>query len=126
MMPEKQITLNGDAHCTAAPTIAALAAELGLDPAKVAVERNGVIVPRSTLGEAALADGDVLEIVHFVGGGDHADTWSVAGRAFRSRLIVGHGKYRDFEPNAAAVEGTGAESVTVAVRGAAVGEPDAP
>ncbi|MBA4164044.1 MAG: thiamine biosynthesis protein ThiS [Erythrobacter sp.] len=126
MMPEKQITLNGDAHCTAAPTIAALAAELGLDPAKVAVERNGVIVPRSTLGEAALADGDVLEIVHFVGGGDHADTWSVAGRTFRSRLIVGTGKYRDFEQNAAAVAASGAEIVTVAVRRVNVSNPDAP
>src|SRR3546814_4090403 len=126
MMPEKQITLNGDAHCTAAPTIAALAAELGLDPAKVAVERNGVIVRRSTLGEAALAVGDVLEIVHFVGGGDHADTWSVAGRTFRSRLIVGTGKYRDFEQNAAAVAGSGAEIVTVAVRRVNVSNPDAP
>src|SRR3990167_6585996 len=100
-----QITLNGDVRRTSAPTIAALAAELELDPAKVAVERNGAIVPRSTLVEVALADGDVLEIVHFVGGGDHpvaggggehADSWSVAWRTFHSRLIVGTGKYRDF------------------------------
>lgn len=63
------ITVNGEPRRTTAPTIAALAAELELDPAKVAVERNGEIVPRSTLAEAALADGDVLEIVHFVGGG---------------------------------------------------------
>lgn len=131
MTLEKLITLNGDAHRTAAPTIAALAAELGLDPAKVAVERNGAIIPRSTLGEAALADGDVLEIVHFVGGGDHkecgqADTWSVAGRTFRSRLIVGTGKYRDFQQNAAAVAASGAEIVTVAVRRVNVSNPDAP
>lgn len=63
------ITVNGEPRRTSAPTIAALAAELELDPAKVAVEHNGEIVPRSTLAEAALADGDVLEIVHFVGGG---------------------------------------------------------
>ena len=50
-------------------TIAGLAAELGLDPAKVAVERNMEVVPRSTLAEVLLADGDELEIVHFVGGG---------------------------------------------------------
>ena len=43
--------------------------QLELDPAKVGVERNGEIVPRSTLGEAALTEGDVLGIVHFVGGG---------------------------------------------------------
>ncbi|HSG57215.1 MAG TPA: sulfur carrier protein ThiS, partial [Paracoccaceae bacterium] len=126
MTPEKQITLNGDVRRTAAPTIAALAAELALDPAKVAVERNGAIVPRSTLAEVALADGDVLEIVHFVGGGDHADTWTVAGRTFRSRLIVGTGKYRDFEQNAAAVAASGAEIVTVAVRRVNVSNPDAP
>ena len=42
---------------------------IGLDPAKVAVERNRDIVPRSTLADVPLADGDVLEIVHFVGGG---------------------------------------------------------
>ena len=42
---------------------------LGLDPRKVAVERNLEIVPRSTLGDVAVANGDTYEIVHFVGGG---------------------------------------------------------
>ncbi len=63
------LTINGEPRRSLAVTIAALVAELGLKPEKVAVERNGVIVPRSTLAQAALADGDVLEIVHFVGGG---------------------------------------------------------
>lgn len=67
-----------------------------------------------------------LEIVHFVGGGDHDDTWSVAGRTFRSRLIVGTGKYRDFAQNAAALEASGAEIVTVAVRRVNVSDPNAP
>ena len=44
------------------------------------------------------------------------DTWTVAGRTFRSRLIVGTGKYKDFAQNAAALEASGAEIVTVAVR----------
>ena len=65
------LTVNGESRRTAAATIAALVTELGLKPEKVAVERNGTIVPRSTLGEAPLAEGDVLEIVHFVGGGQH-------------------------------------------------------
>jgi thiamine biosynthesis protein ThiS len=43
--------------------------ELGLDPLRVAVERNLEIVPRSTLGEVCVEDGDDFEIVHFVGGG---------------------------------------------------------
>ena len=123
----KSITLNGAPHRTAAATIADLVRELELSPEKVAVERNGEIVPRSTLAEAALNDADTLEIVHFVGGGDHAaDTWTVAGRTFRSRLIVGTGKYKSFEQNAAAVEASGAEIVTVAVRRVNVSDPKAP
>lgn len=123
----KTITLNGAPHRSAAATIADLVRELDLVPEKVAVERNGEIVPRSTLAEAALAEGDTLEIVHFVGGGDHAaDTWTVAGRTFRSRLIVGTGKYKSFEQNAAAVEASGADIVTVAVRRVNVSDPKAP
>lgn len=124
----KSIILNGAPHRSAAATIAELVRELDLAPEKVAVERNGAIVPRSTLAEAPLAEGDTLEIVHFVGGGDHTgkDTWTVAGRTFRSRLIVGTGKYKSFEQNAAAVEASGAEIVTVAVRRVNVSDPKAP
>jgi thiazole synthase len=43
--------------------------ELGLDPLRVAVERNLQIVPRSSLAEVRVEDGDDFEIVHFVGGG---------------------------------------------------------
>ncbi len=123
----KSITLNGAPHRSAAATIADLVRELELTPEKVAVERNGEIVPRSTLEDAPLAEGDALEIVHFVGGGDHSrDTWTVAGRTFTSRLIVGTGKYKSFEQNAAAVEASGAEIVTVAVRRVNVSDPKAP
>ncbi len=123
----KSITLNGAPHRSAAATIADLVRELDLAPEKVAVERNGAIVPRSTLAEAALNADDVLEIVHFVGGGDHAeDSWTVAGRTFTSRLIVGTGKYKSFEQNAAAVAASGAEIVTVAVRRVNVSDPKAP
>jgi thiazole synthase len=116
------ISVNGEHKRVAAGlTIAELASELGLVPEKVAVERNLEVVPRSTLGRVLVEDGDELEIVHFVGGGDHAarideDSWTVAGRTFRSRLIIGTGKYKDFQENAAAAEASGAEIVTVAVR----------
>ena len=104
-MSEIAIQLNGDPHkVEAGLSIADLVRTLDLDPAKVAVERNREIVPRSTLADVTVADGDELEIVHFVGGGDHDDSWSVAGQTFNSRLIVGTGKYKDFEENAAAVE----------------------
>lgn len=65
----KTLTLNGDVHRTAAVTVADLIRELELAPQKVAVERNGEIAPRSTLEDTPLEDGDVLEVVHFVGGG---------------------------------------------------------
>ncbi len=64
------IILNGDPHRMAAgDTVASLVAALGLEPAKVAVERNLEIVPRSGYGATALSAGDRIEIVHFVGGG---------------------------------------------------------
>ena len=64
------VTINGEPRRVAAgASIAAMVRSLSLDPAKVAVERNREIVPRSTLGEVTVADGDQFEIVHFVGGG---------------------------------------------------------
>lgn len=50
-------------------SVAALARELGLEPARIAVERNLEIVPRSTLAQVNVEDGDTFEIVTFVGGG---------------------------------------------------------
>ncbi|MBO9711324.1 sulfur carrier protein ThiS [Sphingomonas sp.] len=126
------ITVNGEhRRVMAGLTILQLAEEIGLVPEKLAVERNLEVVPRSTLGQVIVEDGDELEIVHFVGGGDHGtavadDSWSVAGKTFRSRLIVGTGKYKDFAQNAAAVEASGAEIVTVAVRRVNVSDPKAP
>ena len=117
-MTELTITLNGDPRRVAAgSSVANLLASLDLPAEKVAVERNLAIVPRSTFAEVVLAEGDALEVVHFVGGGqDDGDTWVVAGRRFTSRLIVGTGKYKDYAQNAAAAEASGAEIVTVAVR----------
>ncbi len=64
------VTLNGELRRFPAPlTVSALLTELSLDRRKVAVERNEEIVPRSLYGETALAAGDRLEIVHFIGGG---------------------------------------------------------
>ncbi|MBT0668897.1 sulfur carrier protein ThiS [Novosphingobium profundi] len=68
--PLLSLTVNGEPHrIEAGATIADLVAKIGLDPAKVAVEHNAEIAPRSTLADIVLRDGDSLEIVHFVGGG---------------------------------------------------------
>ena len=55
------LTVNGEPRRAAPGTVADLVRSLELDPAKVAVERNGEIVPRSTLTAVAVAEGDVLE-----------------------------------------------------------------
>lgn len=55
-----------------------------------------------------------------------SDTWNIAGNEFSSRLIVGTGKYKDFEQTAAAIEASGAEIVTVAVRRVNVSNPNEP
>ena len=54
------------------------------------------------------------------------DCWSLAGRRFRSRLVVGTGKYKDLEETAAAIAASGAEIVTVAVRRVNLSDPHAP
>ncbi len=69
-MGEATITVNGQARpLLHATTVAGLLATIGLDLRKVAVERNEEIVPKSAYAATLLADGDALEIVHFIGGG---------------------------------------------------------
>ena len=50
-------------------SVAQMLNEMGVDPLRVAVERNLDVVPRGTLGEVKVEDGDDYEVVHFVGGG---------------------------------------------------------
>ena len=64
-----RLTVNGEAREVEAANVEALVTALGLDTRKVAVERNLEIVPRSLYLATALAAGDRIEIVHFIGGG---------------------------------------------------------
>jgi len=131
-MNDLRITVNGEPR-TAAPgtTVAALVAALGMEAARVAVERNQDVVPRRTWTEALLGDGDQVEIVAFVGGGSGQppvgggsgqppgggdDPLVIGGRTFRSRLLVGTGKYATIEQGREAILRSGAEIVTVALR----------
>jgi thiazole synthase len=123
-MNELRLTVNGESR-TAAPgtTVAGLLASMGVDPARVAVERNQDVVPRRSWGEAPLADGDRIEVVAFVGGGSDPapaaaqdDPLVIGGRTFHSRLLVGTGKYRTLEEGREAIRRSGAEIVTVALR----------
>ena len=131
-----QVTINGEGRELPSPmSIAQLLADLGLDPRKIAVEQNLEIVPRSLYQETTVNSGDKLEIVKFVGGGnvepgvdiDQTDDFlEIAGKKYRSRLIIGTGKYKDFSVNAAAMSAAGAEIVTVAIRRVNVTNPDEP
>jgi thiamine biosynthesis protein ThiS len=65
-----KLWVNGEERAVeAVADVAGLVAALGLDSRKVAVERNLEIVPRSTYAATPVADGDRIEIVHFIGGG---------------------------------------------------------
>lgn len=63
------VSVNGVPKDVAAATVADLVAALGLVGKRIAVERNGEIVPRSRYAETRIASGDLLEIVGAVGGG---------------------------------------------------------
>ena len=120
------VVINGENREISSPiTVTVLLRDLGLDARKIALEHNLEIVPRSAYDKTLVSDGDRLEIVHFIGGGDALtdqdgdsddDSWSVAGRMMTSRLIIGTGKYESYDQNRRAAEAAGAQMVTVAVR----------
>jgi thiamine biosynthesis protein ThiS len=64
-----ELTVNGLTLRSEARDLAGLVAELGLNPLKVAIEKNLEIVPRSLYALTPLGEGDRIEIVHFIGGG---------------------------------------------------------
>src|SRR5262252_177578 len=122
-MNELRLTVNGELRkADPGTTVSALLAAMGIDPARVAVERNRDVVPRATWANAGLADGDRIEIVAFIGGGSGGgsatddDPLVLGGRKFRSRLLIGTGKYRTLEEGREAILRSGAEIVTVALR----------
>ena len=64
------ITLNGDRYELASPvTVSSLLAQLDIDPRRVAVEHNLVVLKRATFDTTTVREGDQVEIVNFVGGG---------------------------------------------------------
>jgi thiazole synthase len=130
---DSHIIVNGEKrNFSGGESVAGLLAQLGIDARKVAVELNLEILPRTSYQNTRLNNGDKLEIVHFIGGGadDLAvidpEPLEVAGVSYGSRLLVGTGKYKDFEETARAIEASGAEIVTVAVRRVNVTDPGQP
>ncbi|MDF9392853.1 MULTISPECIES: sulfur carrier protein ThiS [Methylococcus] len=102
-------------------TLEDLIAALDLAGKRVAVELNLEIVPHGSYGSRVLESDDRVEIVHAIGGGQ-GDPLVIAGKAYTSRLLVGTGKYKDLAVTGAAVEMSGAEIVTVAIRRTNIGQ----
>lgn len=114
------IEVNGQTtECAESITLAQLLADMGYGDRRIAVEHNGDVVPSAEWTKTTVDSGDKLEIVHAIGGGQatvEADTWTIAGRTFGSRLLVGTGKYADLDETDAAITASGAEIVTLAIR----------
>lgn len=94
---------------------------------RIAVALNGEVIPRSLWGRTTLQDGDSVDIVHAVGGGQDSaqpkpamdpedDPLVIAGVTFRSRLFLGTGKFSDPATMVAALERAQTEMVTMAIR----------
>ena len=63
------VTINGIQNDADGETLLEYLSRAGYDPEKVAVEQNETIVPKSQYAQTTFAEGDVIEVVSFVGGG---------------------------------------------------------
>lgn len=108
------IKINGNEIDAGGQSIAEYLRAANFDPRTIVVERNEEIVPKSKYDETIIEDGDVIEIISFMGGGEN-DPLVLGGREFRSRFILGSGKY-SMRLIEAAIRDAGAEMITVSVR----------
>ncbi|MDF1581931.1 MAG: sulfur carrier protein ThiS [Methyloprofundus sp.] len=102
-------------------TIADIVSDLGLANKRIAVELNKEILPFNQYAQTVCQEGDTVEVVQAIGGGQD-DSFTIAGQEFKSRLLVGTGKYKDLEETRLAIEASGAEIVTVAIRRTNIGQ----
>jgi thiazole synthase len=119
-----KITVNAEPRTLPDPTtVAELLRHLGKEASKLAVEVNRDVVPRAEHAARTLADGDAVEIVTLVGGGEPGDVsppedrpLKVGGFTFKSRLFTGTGKYSSYPLMQQCMDASGCEVTTVAVR----------
>lgn len=102
-------------------TVFDVVTKLELQGKKIAIELNQEILPFQSFETQTLQANDKLEIVHAIGGGQ-GDSFVIAGKSYQSRLLVGTGKYKDLEQTRLAIEASGAEIVTVAIRRTNIGQ----
>jgi thiazole synthase len=102
-------------------TLEQLVTKMGFFGKRIAIELNEEIRPADQFSTIHLNEGDVVEIVQAIGGGQ-GDELIIAGKKYSSRLLVGTGKYKDLTETQAAIETSGAEIVTVAIRRTNIGQ----
>mgnify|MGYP006265992037 CR=1 FL=1 len=102
-------------------TVFDVVTQLELQGKKIAIELNQEILPFQSFATHVLQPNDTLEIVHAIGGGQ-SDSFVIAGKSYHSRLLVGTGKYKDLDETRLAIEASGAEIVTVAIRRTNIGQ----
>ncbi|WP_428353051.1 sulfur carrier protein ThiS [Methyloprofundus sp.] len=116
------VYVNGESRqYTECITVAEVVGDLGLANKRIAVELNKEILPFDQYAETKVKAEDVLEVVQAIGGGQE-DSFSIAGQQYKSRLLVGTGKYKDMQETRLAIEESGAEIVTVAIRRTNIGQ----
>ena len=122
-----KIYVNGDSRdYSESASVADVIKDLDLIGKRIAVELNKEILPFDLYQQQFLQQEDKLEIVQAIGGGED-DHFTIAGQIFQSRLLVGTGKYKDLDETRFAIEASGAEIVTVAIRRTNIGQnPDEP
>jgi thiazole synthase len=112
-----RIELNGKARELAeGATLAVAVRESGAESEArgVAVALDGEVVPRGEWEATTLCEGQSVEVLAAIQGGE--DTWELGGREWSSRLIAGTGGFRSLEQMESALDASGAEIVTVALR----------
>ncbi len=119
MSAEVNVKLNGKPRTVPQGlTLLQLLEQLEVQPSRVVVEHNRQIRRREDFEKTSVREGDELELVYFVGGGssDGADPFVVGGRALRSRLIHGTGKFASNELLARCLDAAAPDMITVAIR----------
>lgn len=114
------VTINGnETELSGGITVAAYLEQNRYKPAQIAVELNEEILPKEYYADTVLKDGDVMEIVMFMGGGsamkEKEDVLVLGGHEFTSRFILGSGKF-SLDLVKACVERAGAQIITLALR----------
>jgi len=124
MIETLEIRINGKRHqIKVGSTLQDLIEELGMGGQRIAVELNQEIIPYGHYREYTLSAGDCMEIVRAIGGGQgQGDPLVISGKTFHSRLLVGTGKYKDLNETREAIQASGAEIVTVAIRRTNIGQ----